>query len=166
LNQKEINYITPGGLKKLTDELDHLIKDERPKTTEVITWAAALGDRSENADYIYAKKRLREIDRRLRFLTKRIDAAQAVDPLDINTDKVQFGATVKVIDEDGVEKTYSIVGADETNSSLGYISWKSPIGAALIGKKAGDQVAVDSPKGTIEIEVLEIKYVTLKTGEE
>jgi transcription elongation factor GreB len=163
MNKKK-NYITPGGLEKLLSEHEQLQKVERPETVKVVTWAASLGDRSENADYKYGKKRLREIDSRLRFLTKRIDAAEAVDPSKIESCKVQFGATVTVEDEDSEIKTYAIVGIDETDSAKSYISWKSPIGSALIGKEIGDTIEIRVPKGNIELEILEIKYQKLNTG--
>jgi len=159
------NYITPIGLKKLMDEFDHLKKVERPEVTRIVTWAASLGDRSENADYQYGKKRLKEIDDRLKFLNGRIKDAEVVDPVTVNTDRIQFGATVKVEGEDGEEKTFSIVGADETNSTRGLISWKSPVGKALLGKEIGDQVTVRTPKGEVEYEILEINYQELKAGE-
>jgi len=164
MDQKEKNYITPDGFKNLTDEFDYLSKKERPETVKIVSWAAALGDRSENADYIYGKKRLREIDRRLRFLAKRIEIALIVNPESINTDKVQFGATVDVIDEEERLFTYSIVGSDETDSKRGYISWKSPIGSALIGKKVGDEIEVKAPKGSINLEIKSITYKKLEQG--
>lgn len=152
------NYITPLGLQKLLDEQEHLLKIERPEVTKVVTWAASLGDRSENADYQYGKKRLREIDKRLRFLAKRIDAAEAVDPEKIDTDKVQFGATVLLEDEEGTKKSFSIVGIDETDTKKSYISWRSPIGSALIGKEEGDEVIVRTPVGEVEYSILKIEY--------
>lgn len=158
----EINYITPKGMQRLIDERDHLLKKERPEVCKVIAWAAGNGDRSENADYIYGKRRLQEIDNRLQFLSDRIDKARVVDPTKINTDKVQFGATLKIVDEDGIEKTISIVGGDEIDSKKGYISWKSPIGRAMIGKEVGDVVSVTTPKGEIEYEILEIAYRELE----
>lgn len=155
---KEKNYITKKGLKKLQDELDQLLRVERPELTKVIAWAASNGDRSENADYIYGKKRLREIDKRVRFLTGRIDAAVVVEPDKIVAEKIQFGATVVLSDEDGNEKKISIVGVDEINTVKGHLSWKSPLGGSLIGKAEGDSVSVRTPKGEIEFEVIEITY--------
>jgi transcription elongation factor GreB len=161
---KDKNYITPGGIKKLTDEWSHLTKVERPEVTRTVTWAASLGDRSENADYIYGKKRLREIDRRLRFLSKRIEAAEVIDPLKVMAEKAQFGATLKTLNEEGLQKTYSIVGVDETKASTGLISWKSPIGKVLLGSSTGDIVRVQTPAGEYELEILEIYYRALATG--
>lgn len=150
------NYITPTGLEKLKTELRKLRDDERPKLLETIAWAASNGDRSENADYIYGKKRLREIEKRLRFLTKRLEIAEVVDPTTIATEKVSFGAMVTICDEDGVETTYQIVGEDEIDAKSGKISWKSPIARALLGKKQGDAVTVHRPAGTIEVEIVSI----------
>ncbi|MCO4792103.1 MAG: transcription elongation factor GreB [Bacteriovoracaceae bacterium] len=157
--------MTPLGFKKLQDEHNHLTKNERPKTVKVVTWAASLGDRSENADYQYGKKRLREIDRRLRFLSKRIDIALIVDPEISRSEKIQFGATVLLESEDNIKKTYSIVGADEIDTPKGLISWLSPIGKALIGKEEGDEVTVHSPKGTMEYMILEVKYIKIELEE-
>ncbi|HBF12025.1 MAG TPA: transcription elongation factor GreB [Deltaproteobacteria bacterium] len=156
------NYITPRGAKKLTDELRHLLHTERPKLTEVIAWAAGNGDRSENADYIYGKRRLREIDRRIRFLEKRIEAFDVIDPASIRSDIILFGATVTVCDEEGNEKTYSIVGIDESEASRGHISWISPLARALLKSKKGDVVTFPSPKGIREIEVIKIVYEEIK----
>jgi transcription elongation factor GreB len=161
----EINYITPLGFKRLQDEHEHLSKVERPETVKVVTWAASLGDRSENADYQYGKKRLREIDRRLRFLSKRIDAAQIVDPEKVETDKVQFGATVKLEDEEGEIKVFSIVGTDEIDTQKGLISWKSPIGKGLIGKEEGDEVVIRTPKGDSDYTILEVEYRKIQIQE-
>ncbi len=155
---KEKNYITPLGYKKLKDELDYLLRVERPEVTKTVAWAAGNGDRSENADYIYGKKRLREIDKRVRFLTSRLDAAHIVDPESITSVKIQFGATVTLTDEEGNEKTISIVGIDEINTEKGHLSWRSPIGSSLIGKAEGDSINVRTPKGEIEYEIIEIIY--------
>lgn len=154
------NYITPQGFQKLIDEQDHLLKKERPEVTKVVTWAASLGDRSENADYQYGKKRLREIDRRLRFLKKRIESSQIVDPEKQNSSKVQFGATV-IVDDGEKERKYAIVGADEIDTTKNYISWKSPIGSKLLGKEVGDSINVTTPRGEIELEIIEIRYLKL-----
>lgn len=152
------NYITPAGHQKLLDELNHLLRLERPEVTKLVQWAASNGDRSENADYLYGKRRLREIDRRVRFLSQRLEAAVVVDPANIKSEKIQFGATVKVLDEEGHTKTYTIVGVDEVETSKGHISWQSPIGRALIGKALGDEVIIKIPAGEITYEVLSIKY--------
>jgi transcription elongation factor GreB len=152
------NYITPEGARRLSDELLRLRTVERPKTVQEVKDAAAQGDRSENAEYIYGKKRLREIDRRLNFLAKRLDNAVLVDPKEQRGDKVFFGATVEVEDEAGTRSTYVIVGEDETDSARGRISWRSPVGRALLGKKAGDVVLVRRPAGETEIEVVAVRY--------
>jgi transcription elongation factor GreB len=152
------NYITPEGARRLSDELLRLRTVERPKTVQEVKDAAAQGDRSENAEYIYGKKRLREIDRRLNFLAKRLDNAVLVDPKEQRGDKVFFGATVEVEDEAGTRSTYVIVGEDETDSARGRISWRSPVGRALLGKKAGDVVVVRRPAGETEIEVVAVRY--------
>ena len=155
---QEKNYITPKGLLKLLDELHQLTRVERPEVTKTVAWAAGNGDRSENADYIYGKKRLREIDKRVRFLTHRIDLAVVVDPNLLTAKKVQFGATVQVSDDEGIMKTLSIVGVDEINTQKGFISWRSPIGSSLIGKEVGDTIEVQSPLGLKGYEILEIIY--------
>lgn len=152
------NYITPGGHKKLLDELEHLLRIERPEVTKLVQWAASNGDRSENADYLYGKKRLREIDRRVRFLTQRLDSAIVVDPTMTKSTKVQFGATLEVSDEDGTTKTYCIVGVDEVDTAKGRISWQSPIGKSLIGKSVGEEVLVKIPSGEVTLEVVSISY--------
>lgn len=155
------NYITPVGFKKLADELDHLVKTERPEVTRLVQWAASNGDRSENADYLYGKKRLREIDRRIRFLSQRLDAAVVVDPTHIKSSKVQFGATVKILDEEGKEREISIVGVDEVNTSRNHLSWQSPIGRSLIGKSEGDEVTIQVPAGETTVEIVSIKYQSI-----
>jgi transcription elongation factor GreB len=155
----EKNYITPAGHRRMTQEFDFLRAKKRPEVVSALADAAAEGDRSENAEYIYRKKQLREIDRRLRFLAKRLDIAVIVDPREQKRrDRVFFGATVKVEDEDGVESVYRIVGADETGPS-GDISWRSPVGRALIGKALGDTVSVTWHAGTRELTIAEIDYV-------
>lgn len=154
----EKNYITPQGFKKLQDELDYLVRVERPEVTKTVTWAAGNGDRSENADYIYGKKRMREIDKRVRFLTSRLDKAHQVNPLEITSIKVQFGATIELLDEEGNSKKFSIVGVDEIDIVKGHISWRSPIGNSLIGKTLGDNVVVKTPKGELEYEIIKIEY--------
>lgn len=156
---KEKNYITPQGLKVMQDEYEHLTKVERPEMTKTVAWAASNGDRSENADYLYGKKRLREIDRRLRFLSKRIEAAVSVDPEKQKSEKVQFGATVTIVEEEsGEEKTVKIVGVDEIDTNKNKISWKSPLGSALLGKEEGDSISLKLPHGFKEYEISEIIY--------
>jgi len=157
--EKEKNYITIHGFEKLQKEHDELWKIERPKLTDVIRWAAANGDRSENSDYIYGKRRLREIDRRLRFLKKRMELAVIVKNREKGLlGKVQFGAKVTISDHEGVEKCYTIVGVDEIELDKKRISWKSPLGHSLMGKMEGDVVIFQSPKGEVEIEILKIEF--------
>lgn len=156
------NYITPGGHARLKNELEHLVKRERPHVVEIVAWAASNGDRSENGDYIYGKRRLREIDRRIRFLTKRLDIAEIVDPLrQGDNDQIFFGAKVTVADADGVENTYTIVGVDEADVSKGRISWISPLARALIKSREGDSIRFHSPLGIREIDILEVRYETI-----
>lgn len=158
------NYMTPACHTALSDELNQLLRIERPEVCQLVQWAAANGDRSENADYQYGKRRLREIDRRIRFLTQRLDAAVVVDPASIRSEKVQFGATVSVTTEDGDDKTWAIVGVDEINTELGRVSWQSPIGRALIGKTIGDEAVIQTPQGPQSVEIVEIRYESLKPG--
>jgi transcription elongation factor GreB len=153
---KGTQHITPEGYRALQAELRRLWTVERPKITDEVSAAAAQGDRSENAEYIYGKKRLREIDRRIHFLTKRLDAAVVVRPEEVRTDVVFFGATVEVEDEDGKRSRYTLVGADETDPAKGRLSWKSPIGRALLKKKVGDVVTVQRPAGEIDLEIVSI----------
>ncbi len=153
------NYITPAGHARLKNELEHLVKRERPQVVEVVAWAASNGDRSENGDYIYGKRRLREIDRRIRFLTKRLDIAEVVDPLrQGSNDQIFFGACVTIADGDGAENTYTIVGVDEADASRGRISWISPLARALIKAREGDTVRFQSPVGIRELDILEVAY--------
>lgn len=152
------NYITPEGFKKLQEEFSRLFHDERPKLVETVAWAAGNGDRSENGDYIYGKRRLREIDKRLKFLRDRIENAQVVDPAQVKSQKVVFGATVTVVDEDGVEKSYVIVGEDEIEPGQNKISWKSPMAKALLGKEVGDEAEIQRPSGPLSVEVVKIDY--------
>ena len=153
------NYITPGGHARLKSEFEHLVKRERPHIVEVVAWAASNGDRSENGDYIYGKRRLREIDRRIRFLTRRLDLAEIVDPARReNTGQVFFGAVVTICDEQGTENTYQIVGVDETDLARGRISWVSPLARALLKSRAGDVVRFQSPAGWREVEVVAVDY--------
>ncbi len=161
LQPHEKNYMTPAGARKFQDELRNLLQVERPKVTETVAWAAGNGDRSENADYTYGKRRLREIDKRVRFLTKRLDALQVVDPTTLKGDQVYFGSTVTIRDEEDREKTYSIVGIDEVEVSKGKISWKSPLGAALMKARVGDYVQFRTPKGVQEIEVVRIQNIAV-----
>ncbi len=157
------NYITPGGHARLMDEFLWLMNKERPQVTATVSWAAGNGDRSENGDYIYGKKRLREIDRRIRFLTKRLDMAEVVDPAVPREDekRIFFGATVTFAHQTGEEKTVSIVGVDEIDTTKGYISWISPMARALIKAREGDVVTLHAPGGTEELEVLDVKYQTI-----
>jgi transcription elongation factor GreB len=153
------NYMTPAGFQKLLDELRHLARVERPKVVETVAWAAGNGDRSENGDYIYGKKRLREIDRRVRFITKRLDSARIVDPAAQKTrDQVFFGATVTYANDDGKERTVTIVGIDEADLARGEVSWVSPIARALLKAREGDTVELRTPHGVETIEVVKIAY--------
>jgi transcription elongation factor GreB len=153
------NYIRPQGLARLQEELRHLTRVERPQVVEVVSWAAGNGDRSENGDYLYGKKRLREIDRRIRFLTKRIENAEVVDPArQPRRDQVFFGATVTYAREDGRETTVTIVGVDEADFEHGLVSWISPVARALLKASEGDAVEVRTPAGREPIEVIAIRY--------
>ncbi len=158
------NYLTPGGYARLRDELEHLVRVERPQVVSVVQWAASNGDRSENADYIYGKRRLREIDRRIRFLSKRVELAEVVDPAARreNLDQVFFGATVTLCDEEGLEQTYQIVGVDETDFPRGRISWISPLARALLKAREGDTVRFQSPAGWREVEVVGVSYQAIE----
>jgi transcription elongation factor GreB len=162
------NYVTPGGFNLLKAELDGLVEKERPALVAVVAWAAGNGDRSENGDYIYGKKRLREIDRRIRFLVRRLDKAEVVDPMtrrdDDDTDRVFFGATVDVRDGHGKKRTISIVGVDEIDTDRGYISWMSPMARALTKAREGDTVTLKTPGGVEELEILEVRYEPLAPG--
>jgi len=153
------NYITREGYDRLRAELFALIDEERPRIVEVVHWAASNGDRSENGDYLYGKKRLREIDRRIRFLTKRLEIAEVVDPsVHHGKDQVFFGATVTYCDEAGAETTVTIRGIDETDNSQGQVSWVSPVAQALIKAREGDEVRLMTPTGWRQIEVLAVSY--------
>jgi transcription elongation factor GreB len=153
------NYITPAGHRRLKDELVNLLNVERPEVVRTVAWAASNGDRSENGDYIYGKKRLREIDRRIRFLTKRLDIAEVVDPVAREaTDQIFFGATVRYATADGAEKLVTIVGIDEVDPAHGQVSWISPIARALLKAREGDTVSVRTPAGEETLEVLEVSY--------
>jgi transcription elongation factor GreB len=156
------NYITPGGLQRLKDEHQFLLTRERPAVTRVVAWAASNGDRSENADYQYGKRRLRQIDGRIRFLTKRIDAAEVVDPEASRgasaSRKVFFGATVRYANASGTEREVSIVGTDEVDLNRNHISWVSPLARALMKSGPGDRVVLHAPSGTEELEILDVRY--------
>ena len=155
------NYITTKGLETLKAELHYLLHEDRPKVVEVVTWAASNGDRSENADYQYGKRRLREIDRRIRFLNKRIDAAEVVEPTEQKGPKILFGATVTVLDADENERIYKIVGIDETDAKAGKVSWISPVGQALLQSVEGDAVTLKTPKGNEELEIVKVRYTAI-----
>jgi transcription elongation factor GreB len=156
------NYITPSGLQRLRDELRFLLTRERPAVTQVVAWAASNGDRSENADYQYGKRRLRQIDGRIRFLTKRIDAAEVVDPEAPRggraATQVFFGATVRYANASGTERVVSVVGVDEVDLDRNHISWLSPLGRALMKSRAGDRVVLHAPAGTEQLQILEVRY--------
>jgi transcription elongation factor GreB len=153
------NYLTPAGYERLRDEFKQLMDVERPKVVEAVYWAASNGDRSENGDYIYGKKRLREIDRRIRFLTKRLEIAEIVDPShQPNKDQVFFGATVTYDNEAGDERTVTIVGIDEAEPLEGRISWVSPVARSLLKSREGDVVSLPTPEGKQELEVIKIEY--------
>jgi transcription elongation factor GreB len=153
------NYITPQGYERLRSELLDLIDNERPKMVEIVHWAASNGDRSENGDYHYGKKRLREIDRRIRFLTQRLEIAEISNPsLHHGRDQVFFGATVLYADDSGTERSVTILGIDEANSALGQISWISPVARALLKARVGDEVSLVTPQGLQTLEVLRVDY--------
>ena len=154
------NYMTQAGFDTLQAELLHLVEKERPDVVTMVSWAAGNGDRSENGDYIYGKKRLREIDRRIRWLNKRLASAEVVDiVLHQGDEKIFFGATVTIMDVDEEEKVYRIVGLDEADASKGDISWVSPMAKALLGKNLGDEVSVQLPEGTKVVEIIEVDYI-------
>ncbi|MBS1156677.1 MAG: greB [Proteobacteria bacterium] len=156
------NYMTPGGWRRMQAELYQLVHKERPELAQLINWAASNGDRSENGDYIYGKRRLRQIDGRIRFLTKRLENAEVVDPsLREATDQVFFSATVTYAREDGREETVAIVGVDETDLSRNHISWTSPVARALLKAREGDVVQLRTPAGVEDLEILEVMYVAL-----
>ena len=159
------NYITPAGLQRLKDEHRFLMNRERPAVVQVVAWAAGNGDRSENADYLYGKRRLRQIDSRIRFLTKRIDAAEVVDPsgrrAGAAAERVFFGATVTYKDAAGAEHTVRIVGIDEVDLDRRYISWRSPLAGALMKASAGDRVVLRAPKRIEHLEILDVEYVAI-----
>jgi transcription elongation factor GreB len=152
------NYITPAGFARLDAERRQLVEVERPQVVRTVAWAAANGDRSENADYQYGKKRLREIDRRVRFLIRRLEGATVVNNAGRDEERVFFGATVRVRAQDGAERQVSIVGADEVDAARGRVSWLSPIAGALLKARAGDTVALRTPAGQEELEILDVSY--------
>ena len=153
------NYITPQGYQRIREELLQLIDTERPEVVKIVHWAASNGDRSENGDYIYGKRRLREIDRRIRFLTKRLDLAEVVDPsVHEGSDQVFFGATVTYLNNAGTEQTITIVGIDELDPLKGKISWVSPVARALTKSREGDMVTLTTPAGVDELEILSVTY--------
>lgn len=156
------NYITARGLERMKAELHELLVVERPKVVETVAWAASNGDRSENADYQYGKRRLREIDRRVRYLRKRIDIAEVVDPVQQKGTKVLFGATVTIEDEEGNFRVYRIVGSDETDAKAGKVSWSSPIGQALLQANEGEAVTLKSPRGEEELEITSVRYLPIE----
>lgn len=156
------NYITPAGWRSLKDELYQLVNKERPEIVQIVNWAASNGDRSENGDYLYGKRRMREIDRRIRFLTKRLEAAQVVDPETREaTDQIFFGATVTLLRGNGSEQTVKIVGIDEIDAAQNKISWISPLARCLIKAREGDEVSLNTPEGREDIEILEVAYVRI-----
>ena len=153
------NYMTPAGYARLRSELLALIDDERPKVVEIVHWAASNGDRSENGDYLYGKKRLREIDRRIRFLTRRLEAAEVTDPsVHHGSDQVFFGATVTYEQADGQQRTVTILGIDEADALQGQISWVSPVARTLLRSRVGDALRLHTPQGPTDIEVLDVQY--------
>jgi len=153
------NYITVAGYRRLREELMTLLDQERPKIVEIVSWAAKNGDRSENGDYLYGKKRLREIDRRIRFLTQRLDIAEVVDPsLHHGNEQIFFGATVRYASDHGDERTIRIIGVDEAESAQGEVSWIAPIARALLKARVGDEVRLVTPRGAEVLEVLEVSY--------
>lgn len=157
------NYITPAGHLRIKEELLHLLDVERPEVVKIVSWAASNGDRSENGDYQYGKKRLREIDRRIYFLTKRLEDAVVIDPeTRESTDQIFFGATVTYAEEDGSETTISIVGVDEINMDKGHVSWISPIAKTMIKAREGDTVRLKTPTGIKELEILSVIYQKLE----
>ena len=155
------NYMTPPGHARLKSELKKLVEVERPETVRVVSWAASNGDRSENGDYIYGKRRLREIDHRIRYLMKRLEAAEVVDPRDQDRERVYFGATVVYADASGTERQVSIVGIDEADAARGRVSWISPIAKALLRAREGDTVILRTPSGNESLEIFEIRYELL-----
>ena len=159
---EEKNYITPAGFRRLKDELAHLWKVERPPIVTTVTWAAGNGDRSENGDYIYGKRKLREIDRRIRFLSKRLDQAVVVDNSGKTHERVFFGATVTILYETGDEREVTIVGVDELDANDARVSWRCPLARALLTAKVGDTVTVRAPRGPERLEIIAVRYDDLR----
>ncbi|MDO4693292.1 MAG: transcription elongation factor GreB [Eikenella sp.] len=156
------NYLTPAGWQALKDELYQLVNKERPEIVQIVNWAAGNGDRSENGDYLYGKRRMREIDRRIRFLTKRLEAAQVVDPENREpTDQIFFGATVEILRGNGQEQTVRIVGVDEIDTARNKISWISPLARTLLKAREGDEVVFHGPEGREDIEILSVAYLKI-----
>jgi transcription elongation factor GreB len=156
------NYISPAGHARLREELKQLLDQERPEVVRTVAWAASNGDRSENGDYIYGKRRLREIDRRIRFLTKRLDNAEVVDPAAREaSDQVFFGATVTYVDAEGETRTITIVGLDEVDPRRNRVSWIAPVSRALLKARTGDVVSFESPRGREELEILDVRYESI-----
>jgi transcription elongation factor GreB len=162
------NYMTPGGFARLAGELEHLVHKERPELVVTVAWAAGNGDRSENGDYIYGKKRLREIDRRIRYLIRRLDVSEVVDPAaprdEDQAGQVFFGATVTICNAQGEARTVAIVGVDEIDTARGYISWVSPMARALLKAREGDTVTLRTPGGVEDIDIIAVRYEPLATG--
>jgi len=156
------NYMTPGGAKQIQKEFQDLKFRERPEVVKIVEWAAGNGDRSENGDYLYGKRRLREIDRRLGYLSKRLETIEVVDPAAMKSDQILFGATVTILDENDKERTFSIVGVDEADASKGRISWVSPLANAMLKSRVGDIVQFRAPKGLQEVEIVALKYISLE----
>ena len=160
------NYITPTGYARLRDELLDLIDNERPKIVDIVHWAASNGDRSENGDYLYGKKRLREIDRRIRFLTKRLEIAEVVNPsVHAGSDQVFFGATVTYVDDESTERTITILGIDEADTSVSQVSWISPVARALLKARVGDEVQLPTPGGVRHLEIVDVRYPSADTAQ-
>jgi transcription elongation factor GreB len=162
MTEQPKNYITPGGYRRLQEELAHLWKVERPPVVSTVTWAAGNGDRSENGDYIYGKKKLREIDRRIRYLSKTLDKATVVDNGGRTHQRVHFGATVTISNEAGEEREVTIVGVDELDSGAARVSWRSPLAKALLTAKVGDTVTLQAPRGPEELEIIAVRYDDLR----
>ena len=155
------NYISPAGFVRMKSELKQLVEVERPEVTRIVSWAASNGDRSENGDYLYGKRRLREIDRRIRYLIKRLEIAEVVDPRDRSGDQAFFGATVTFLDAAGAEQTVTIVGIDEVDTARGRVSWISPIARALLKAREGDTVQLQTPAGPQLLDVIEVRYLAI-----
>jgi len=155
------NYISPAGYARLKAELKQLVETERPEVVRTVSWAASNGDRSENGDYLYGKKRLREIDRRVRFLIKRLEGATVVDNSGRDDEQVFFGASVTIRSSAGTERTLTIVGADEVDAARGHVSWHSPVAGALLKARAGDTVTLRTPAGAEQLEILDVQYLPI-----